>query len=389
MQLNIPEVDLIALIEADLRHRVQKGARSWWRCPFHDDRNPSLTVTPDGQRWKCFACAAQGDAIDWVRRREGVDFKGAIAMLEGELKTERPPRRTSPLQKPMKAATPDFHAKAMAIVEQSERRLWSADGTKAMTWLKARGLTEATIRAARLGYIPQNGEIDGVYVDRGISIPWFAGSQVCFVQVRRPKDEPKYRAIKGGCRSACYPATPTPGRPVLICEGEFDALLARQELNNVADAVTLGGATEEIDAEVATTIASCPVVLVATDNDTSGESAAAKWAKATSRAHRVRPPQGKDITDAYLAGTDLAAWIKAQLAPSPVKELVPVVAPNDELDVVNLDQQTIDPPAPCPCGSLMLWWDLSGTVHCSNCDPPNSSRRLMEARAHILATNRH
>src|SRR5690242_11706358 len=45
-----------------------RSRRSWWACPFHDDRNPSLKVEPGGVRFHCFGCGAHGDAVDFVRR---------------------------------------------------------------------------------------------------------------------------------------------------------------------------------------------------------------------------------------------------------------------------------------------------------------------------------
>lgn len=44
-------------------------------CPFHDDREPSLVVTPSKNLWHCLgACQAGGGPIDWVMRAEGCRF---------------------------------------------------------------------------------------------------------------------------------------------------------------------------------------------------------------------------------------------------------------------------------------------------------------------------
>lgn len=48
-------------------------------CPFHNDHNPSLTVK--GGHWKCWACGAHGDVIDFVEKLDGVDFVGAVSKL--------------------------------------------------------------------------------------------------------------------------------------------------------------------------------------------------------------------------------------------------------------------------------------------------------------------
>lgn len=53
------------------------------------------------------------------------------------------------------------------------------------------------------------------------------------------------------------------------------------------------------------------------------------------------------------------------------------------------EYEYIDPPAACvTCRGLMLWWDLTGGVHCLRCDPPTTSRRLMLVRNRILAQER-
>lgn len=50
-------------------------------CPFHEDRNPSLSVNLKTGLFKCFACDAQGDVFAFHMRRRGVDFKEALAHL--------------------------------------------------------------------------------------------------------------------------------------------------------------------------------------------------------------------------------------------------------------------------------------------------------------------
>lgn len=54
-------------------------------CPFHDDREPSLVISPSKNVWHCLgACQAGGSVIDWVMRAEGVSFRLAVEMLRGE-----------------------------------------------------------------------------------------------------------------------------------------------------------------------------------------------------------------------------------------------------------------------------------------------------------------
>ena len=51
-------------------------------CPFHDDQEPSLVITPEKNLWHCLgACQTGGTVIDWVMRAEGVSFRHAVELL--------------------------------------------------------------------------------------------------------------------------------------------------------------------------------------------------------------------------------------------------------------------------------------------------------------------
>ena len=70
---------LRALVEAAGVVLVHHGADWHGRCPFHDDRTPSLVVSPDKGLWHCLgACHTGGTAISWVMRARGVPFRRAV-----------------------------------------------------------------------------------------------------------------------------------------------------------------------------------------------------------------------------------------------------------------------------------------------------------------------
>jgi DNA primase len=59
----------------------RSGGRSVWYCPFHPDKNtPNFTVYPDG-RFYCFACQAQGDVIEFEKKRNGKSFPDTVKVL--------------------------------------------------------------------------------------------------------------------------------------------------------------------------------------------------------------------------------------------------------------------------------------------------------------------
>jgi hypothetical protein len=57
-----------------------KGGR--FRCPFHDDRNPSGFAYRDTNRFFCFGCGEKGDAIDLIMKLKGMGFRDAKTYLE-------------------------------------------------------------------------------------------------------------------------------------------------------------------------------------------------------------------------------------------------------------------------------------------------------------------
>jgi DNA primase len=68
-------------------------------CPFHDDREPSLVITPKKNLWHCLgACQTGGTVIDWVMRAEGVRFRHAVELLRADLPSLG--AASSPLSKP-------------------------------------------------------------------------------------------------------------------------------------------------------------------------------------------------------------------------------------------------------------------------------------------------
>jgi len=63
--------------------QLKKNGREFIaRCPFHNERTPSFTVSVDKQFYHCFGCGAHGDVIAFVMHHEGVDFKTACEQLE-------------------------------------------------------------------------------------------------------------------------------------------------------------------------------------------------------------------------------------------------------------------------------------------------------------------
>lgn len=81
------EVSVERLAEAHGVRLKRHGADLIGLCPFHDDHEPSLVISPKKNLWNCLgACRAGGSPIDWVMRAEGISFRHAVELLrEGHL----------------------------------------------------------------------------------------------------------------------------------------------------------------------------------------------------------------------------------------------------------------------------------------------------------------
>ncbi len=310
--------------------RGERGRKLWWTCPFHEDRNPSFCVDPGKGWWKCWGCGESGDAAALVMRLEGMTFPEAVAYLtdgpdpSGQSKPRpRPAPRHEPKPPPEPSGMPE--ADALALVEAAAARLWTPEGADALAYLTGpdRCLCPETIRVARLGWTPK---ADGVaWKPPGVVMPWFNGGRLALAKVRPPdawrvrfpkeRRPPKYlEAFRDPARLVCYPGPEAirPGRPLVIVEGEFDALALGEALGVLAAVVTLGSASARPEARALGVMLAAPRWFVATDRDPAGDKAAADW---PARARRVRPPEPfKDWTEARSGGVDLARWWSEILA---------------------------------------------------------------------------
>lgn len=324
-------IDLAAVVTGLLGpapgRRGARGQRLWWPCPFHQDRNPSFCVTPGHPWWRCYGCGASGDAANLLMRLETLSFPEAIARLTGGSvppKSGKAPGRPGVAPAPPAGPSGLPEAAALALVESAAARLWSPEGSTALAYLiDSRRLTPATIRAARLGWTPR---ADGVpWKPPGWVITWFQGDRLAKVNIRVPdawrarfpkgEGPPKYlSAFSDPARLVCYPspAMIRAGRPLIIVEGEFDALCLGDALGGMAAVVTLGSASARPGpAALGPMLAAAPW-FIATDADPAGDKSADGW---TARARRVRPPGSfKDWTECAQTGVNLARWWQERLA---------------------------------------------------------------------------
>jgi DNA primase len=327
----VKEATDIAEIASEHVELRQRGRNFVGLCPFHNEKTPSFNVSPEKQMYYCFGCGVGGDvfkftqeidkstfvdAVTGLAERAGIRLPkpNTVAVTRRRTTTPRKQRREQPLRPPDDI----WQARAEELAQIAETTLWSPVGAPALTYLRGRGFMEEMIRAARLGYIPTDiheaprlwglpADHNDVWLPRGISIPWRACGSLWRLNIRRPEGEPKYCG-PAGYAQGLYGADGLPrGLPVVLCEGEFDALAVAQEAGDKVTAVATGSTGGGRRQRWLRLLSSAPTVLVAFDGDTPGDEAAEWWINEVPKATRLTP----DVDAAAMleAGKDVRGWI--------------------------------------------------------------------------------
>lgn len=123
------------------------------RCPFHDERSPSFTVSPTKQFYHCFGCGAHGTAISFLMNYDRLEFLDAVEELAKRVGMEVP-RETK-----QRVADPQLQELygAMEAASQFFRQQLRAS-PKARAYFDARGVSEAVREQFQLGYAPDGFE---------------------------------------------------------------------------------------------------------------------------------------------------------------------------------------------------------------------------------------
>lgn len=172
---------------------LRKAGREFvTRCPWHDDRRPSLTVSPQRNRVHCFVCGKGTDAIGWLQERQGLSFQEAVHELarqsgvgidaadpEAQRRFEQEWQERRRLQARRTEQRRQFHR---ALQQQLEQ------GGEAARYLQARGLSAETARTWQLG-------VAGDRLVIPLNDP--AGQAVGFCGRAMGDQQPKYRNSAG------------------------------------------------------------------------------------------------------------------------------------------------------------------------------------------------
>lgn len=155
------EISLQRLAESQGIELKRHGADLIGLCPFHDDREPSLVISPQKNLWHCLgACQSGGSVIDWVIKTNGVSFRHAVELLrEGVPAFPHPgTRAASPVKRssvPKLPAPVSLDADDQALLNQVIDYYHETlkQSPEALDYLKARGLDHPElIERFKLGY---------------------------------------------------------------------------------------------------------------------------------------------------------------------------------------------------------------------------------------------
>ncbi len=146
----IARADIVELIGRRVRLKRQ-GREFAGLCPFHNEKSPSFTVSPQKQFFHCFGCGAHGTALGFIMRYDHLDFPQAVELLAGELGLEVPHEAGSSGENP--------HAGLYEVLARAQR-FYVAEFERSQTardYLAGRGL-EAAREEYGIGYAPAGGE---------------------------------------------------------------------------------------------------------------------------------------------------------------------------------------------------------------------------------------
>ncbi|WP_421683500.1 DNA primase [Stutzerimonas urumqiensis] len=138
------------------RIQLKKAGKNYVaRCPFHNEKTPSFSVSPDKQFYYCFGCGAGGNALGFVMDHDHLDFPQAVDDLARRIGLEVPREEASGRGKPRQPVDSPLYPLLAAAADYYRQALKSHPSRKAaVDYLKGRGLTGVIARDFGLGFAP-------------------------------------------------------------------------------------------------------------------------------------------------------------------------------------------------------------------------------------------
>ncbi len=140
------KVDIVDLI-SDYIPLIQKGKNYFGVCPFHNDTNPSMSVSREKQIYKCFSCGASGNVFNFVMDYDHVEFKEAIKILGERAGVEVNGIRVAP-----KTTKFDRYYEMYDIANKYyQNNINTKEGQRAKKYLESRQIDDELIKEFGIG----------------------------------------------------------------------------------------------------------------------------------------------------------------------------------------------------------------------------------------------
>lgn len=143
--------DIVSVISEYVKLQ-RKGSSYFGLCPFHNEKSPSFSVSPDKQMYYCFGCGAGGNVFTFIQEYENYSFPEAMKFLAERAGITLPEKEYS--QEERRAQ--DLRTRILNVNKMAAKyyyyQLRTENGRQAMEYLKNRRLSDETIRSFGLGY---------------------------------------------------------------------------------------------------------------------------------------------------------------------------------------------------------------------------------------------
>ena len=150
--------DIVSVISQYV-HLSRKGRNYFGLCPFHNEKSPSFSVSPDRQIFHCFGCGVGGNVYTFLMKIEGITFKEAIETLAEKANIQLPV-----LENGQDSIREELKAKVYKVneftAEYYHQNLYKPTAKIAQEYIKKRKLNKETLESFRLGY---SGKFDELY----------------------------------------------------------------------------------------------------------------------------------------------------------------------------------------------------------------------------------
>ena len=138
----------------------RSGRNFFGLCPFHKEKSPSFSVSPDKQIFHCFGCGVGGNVIHFVSKIENLNFKDTLEMLANRANIALPVLTSNPQEEKIA----NLKSKVYKINEETARfyheNLYKPTSKPAQEYIKKRELNNKTLQSFLIGY---SGKYDELY----------------------------------------------------------------------------------------------------------------------------------------------------------------------------------------------------------------------------------